>query len=66
MIDDVKCVESELGQPVTHESNRTQLRASLAEGRSTNQKKEIRSEPAFDVLHNEPRFQALTGKLALP
>jgi Tfp pilus assembly protein PilF len=26
----------------------------------------LRSEPAFDVLHNEPRFQALTRKLALP
>jgi TolB-like protein/DNA-binding winged helix-turn-helix (wHTH) protein/Tfp pilus assembly protein PilF len=26
----------------------------------------LRSEPAFDVLHNEPRFQALARKLALP
>jgi hypothetical protein len=26
----------------------------------------LRSEPAFDALHNEPRFQALTRKLALP
>jgi tetratricopeptide (TPR) repeat protein len=26
----------------------------------------LRTEPTFDPLHNEPRFQALTRKLALP
>jgi tetratricopeptide (TPR) repeat protein len=26
----------------------------------------LRTEPAFDALHNEPRFQALTRRLRLP